>query len=169
MKRRRSDHRTRRSPSQIRRSRLERLENRHLLAVVFADSFEAGGGTGDWAGYWVEDSQNDWFRSTQRATDGGFSAEVDGSALFHVELDVVVDALIDKIFPAAHQRPVLLASVHDRLADPDPGGQLPTSEPVVGEVDRGVGGCAVPKLSHCEFFVLPVAPGKTSQSNNVQR
>lgn len=29
---------------------------------------------------WVQDSQNDWFRSNQRATIGGYSAEVDGSA-----------------------------------------------------------------------------------------
>ena len=43
---------------------------------VFADSFEVG----EWNGQWVEDSQNDWFRSTQRATHGSRSAEVDGSA-----------------------------------------------------------------------------------------
>lgn len=29
---------------------------------------------------WTQDSQNDWFRSTQRATSGSYSAEVDGSA-----------------------------------------------------------------------------------------
>ena len=28
----------------------------------------------------VEDSQNDWFTSTQRETDGSYSAEVDGRA-----------------------------------------------------------------------------------------
>ncbi|NQT41467.1 MAG: tandem-95 repeat protein [Planctomycetes bacterium] len=44
--------------------------------VVFSDSFEAG----QWNGQWAEDSQNDWFTSTQRATDGSYSAEVDGSA-----------------------------------------------------------------------------------------
>jgi hypothetical protein len=44
--------------------------------VLFADSFEIA----EWNGLWVEDSQNDWFRSTQRATDGTRSAEVDGSA-----------------------------------------------------------------------------------------
>lgn len=44
--------------------------------VVFSDSFEVG----TWNGLWVEDSQNDWFRSTQRATDGSYSAEVDGRA-----------------------------------------------------------------------------------------
>ncbi|MEM6688402.1 MAG: Ig-like domain-containing protein [Planctomycetota bacterium] len=44
--------------------------------VLFEDSFEAG----IWNGKWVEDSQNDWFRSTQRATDGSFAAEVDGYA-----------------------------------------------------------------------------------------
>ena len=43
---------------------------------VFADSFE----NGQWGGLWSEDSQNDWFTSTQRATDGRYSAEVDGSA-----------------------------------------------------------------------------------------
>ncbi|MCA9195434.1 MAG: hypothetical protein KDB03_26870 [Planctomycetales bacterium] len=43
---------------------------------LFADSFEVS----EWNGLWVEDSQNDWFRSTQRATDGSFAAEVDGSA-----------------------------------------------------------------------------------------
>ncbi|MFN3191759.1 MAG: tandem-95 repeat protein [Aureliella sp.] len=61
---------------------LETLENRQLLAadVLLADSFEAGFNSNDWVGNWVEDSQNDWFRSTQRATDGSRSAEVDGSA-----------------------------------------------------------------------------------------
>ncbi len=44
--------------------------------VVFSDSFEAG----QWNGKWVEDSQNDWFTSTQRATAGNYSAEVDGRA-----------------------------------------------------------------------------------------
>ena len=44
--------------------------------VVFSDSFEVS----TWNGLWVEDSQNDWFRSTQRASDGNYSAEVDGSA-----------------------------------------------------------------------------------------
>jgi len=43
---------------------------------VFADSFEEG----EWNGKWSEDSQNDWFRSSQRATAGSFSAEVDGLA-----------------------------------------------------------------------------------------
>lgn len=43
---------------------------------IFADSFEVA----EWNGKWVEDSQNDWFRSTQRATDGVRSAEVDGKA-----------------------------------------------------------------------------------------
>ena len=42
--------------------------------VVFQDSFEDGFGN------WVQDSQNDWFVSTQRATDGSYSAEVDGRA-----------------------------------------------------------------------------------------
>ncbi|TSC61554.1 MAG: serine protease [Parcubacteria group bacterium Greene0416_14] len=43
---------------------------------VFKDSFEVS----EWNGLWTEDSQNDWFRSTQRATAGSFSAEVDGFA-----------------------------------------------------------------------------------------
>ena len=43
---------------------------------VFLDSFEIS----EWNGLWTEDSQNDWFRSSQRATDGTSSAEVDGSA-----------------------------------------------------------------------------------------
>jgi hypothetical protein len=40
------------------------------------DSFEIG----EWNGLWIEDSQKDWFRSTQRAMDGSYSAEVDGRA-----------------------------------------------------------------------------------------
>ena len=44
--------------------------------VLFSDSFE----NGQWNGKWVEDSQNDWFTSTQRATDGNYAAEVDGRA-----------------------------------------------------------------------------------------
>ncbi len=44
--------------------------------VLFNDSFEVS----EWNGLWVEDSQNDWFRSSQRSTDGSRSAEVDGSA-----------------------------------------------------------------------------------------
>ncbi len=43
---------------------------------VFFDSFEVA----EWNGLWTEDSQNDWFCSNQRATNGGWSAEVDGSA-----------------------------------------------------------------------------------------
>jgi serine protease len=43
---------------------------------VFADSFEIS----TWNGLWTEDSQDDWFRSSQRATDGNYSAEVDGRA-----------------------------------------------------------------------------------------
>jgi len=63
-----------------RRLQLEPLEDRRLLAVLFADSFESGSNSNDWVGNWVEDSQDDWFRSTQRATDGSYSAEVDGQA-----------------------------------------------------------------------------------------
>ena len=46
------------------------------VTTLFADSFEHG----QWNGLWVEDSQNDWFTSTQRKTEGSYSAEVDGSA-----------------------------------------------------------------------------------------
>jgi serine protease len=42
--------------------------------VFFADSFETG------LGGWTQDSQRDWAHSSQRATDGSHSAEVDGSA-----------------------------------------------------------------------------------------
>jgi serine protease len=44
--------------------------------TVFYDSFENGA----WNGLWSEDSQNDWRVSTQRATSGRYSAEVDGRA-----------------------------------------------------------------------------------------
>jgi len=44
--------------------------------TVFTDSFEIS----EWNGLWTEDSQNDWFRSTQRAINGSYSAEVDGLA-----------------------------------------------------------------------------------------
>lgn len=63
----------------VRRRRLfERLESRQMLAaeILFADSFEQG----EWNGNWAEDSQNDWFRSSQRSSDGSFAAEVDGRA-----------------------------------------------------------------------------------------
>lgn len=43
---------------------------------VFSDSFEVN----EWNGQWTEDSQDDWFRSAQRAVDGGYAAEVDGRA-----------------------------------------------------------------------------------------
>jgi PKD repeat protein len=42
--------------------------------VVFYDSFEDG------LDKWEQDSQKDWFHSTQRKTDGSWSAEVDGRA-----------------------------------------------------------------------------------------
>lgn len=42
--------------------------------TVFSDSFEGG------LGKWTQDAQLDWFTSTQRATDGIYSAEVDGLA-----------------------------------------------------------------------------------------
>ncbi|MDY6892475.1 MAG: PKD domain-containing protein, partial [Chloroflexota bacterium] len=42
---------------------------------LFSDSFE------DYSlSNWVQDYQNDWFRSVQRATNGSYSAEVDGRA-----------------------------------------------------------------------------------------
>lgn len=44
--------------------------------VEFEDSFEVS----EWNGLWEENSQNDWFRSKQRATEGSHSAEVDGRA-----------------------------------------------------------------------------------------
>lgn len=53
--------------------------NPYLAPVtVFTDSFELS----EWNGLWTEDSQNDWFRSNQRASAGAgsWSAEVDGSA-----------------------------------------------------------------------------------------
>jgi PKD repeat protein len=53
---------------------------------VFADSFENGGGS------WTQDSQNDWMITTQRATTGSRSVEVDGSAsdaqLYSVPIDL---------------------------------------------------------------------------------
>ena len=61
-----------------RRLQLETLESRQLLTadLLFFDSFEVS----EWNGQWVEDSQNDWHRSTKRSTDGSYSAEVDGWA-----------------------------------------------------------------------------------------
>ncbi len=47
-----------------------------VASEVFYDSFENGA----WNGLWTEDSQGDWFTSTQRDTEGSSSAEVDGSA-----------------------------------------------------------------------------------------
>ncbi len=44
--------------------------------TAFSDGFEVS----TWNGLWTNDGQNDWFRSTQRAASGGFSAEVDGLA-----------------------------------------------------------------------------------------
>ena len=44
--------------------------------TVFEDSFEVS----EWNGLWTEDAQNDWFRSSQRASSGTRSAEIDGSA-----------------------------------------------------------------------------------------
>lgn len=53
---------------------LVNVDNEPVEIVMFADSFEVA----EWNGLWVEDAQNDWFRSTQRATDGRFAAEIDG-------------------------------------------------------------------------------------------
>ncbi len=44
--------------------------------VAFSDSFEIN----EWNNLWTEDSQNDWYRSQQRAVDGMRSAEADGPA-----------------------------------------------------------------------------------------
>lgn len=46
--------------------------------VLFEDSFEEG----MWNGKWVGDDYGVWFRSSQRATDGNFSAEADGFAYY---------------------------------------------------------------------------------------
>ena len=42
--------------------------------VIFSSGFESG------LGDWTQDSQNDWVRSSQRSTEGNYSAEVDGRA-----------------------------------------------------------------------------------------
>ena len=55
---------------------LTNQDNEPPQVELFYDGFEVA----EWNGLWVEDSQNDWFRSTQRATDGVRSAEVDGLA-----------------------------------------------------------------------------------------
>ncbi len=44
--------------------------------TLFEDSFEVG----QWNDKWVEDSQNDWYRTSKRSTDGNYSAEVNGRA-----------------------------------------------------------------------------------------
>ncbi|UCG47482.1 MAG: hypothetical protein JSU94_18600, partial [Phycisphaerales bacterium] len=56
-------------------------------AVVFSDSFE----NGQWNGLWTQDSQNDWQDSTQRAVDGSYSAEVDGSATDATLTSILID------------------------------------------------------------------------------
>ena len=55
--------------------------------VAFSDSFEAG----EWNGLWTEDSQNDWYRSNQRAVNGSYSAEVDGRAQNAALISVPID------------------------------------------------------------------------------
>ena len=77
-----------------RKCAMEPLEDRQLLAVVFADSFE----NGEWDSKWTEDSQYDWFDSTQRATDGSYSAEVDGRATDAVEVGDLIHHLRSQDF-----------------------------------------------------------------------
>ena len=52
------------------------ITNLDVEAPLFEDSFEVS----EWNGNWIEDVQNDWFRNSQRAIDGVFSAEIDGTA-----------------------------------------------------------------------------------------
>ena len=56
-------------------------------SLVFSDSFE----NGEWNGLWSEDSQSDWYDSSQRAVDGSYSAEVDGSANDATLTSIVID------------------------------------------------------------------------------
>ena len=56
---------------------------------VFYDSFEFE--DPPWNDLWTEDSQNDWFISSQRATAGTHSAEVDGSATDAQLISVPID------------------------------------------------------------------------------
>ncbi|MBN1306545.1 MAG: S8 family serine peptidase [Chitinispirillaceae bacterium] len=55
--------------------------------TVFSDGFDVA----EWNGLWTEDYQNDWFRSGQRSVDGGFSAEVDGSAYNAQLISIPID------------------------------------------------------------------------------
>lgn len=73
-----SNHSVRRQTRMVSKSTYEKLEERRLLAadVLLFDSFEDG----QWDNVWVEDAQNDWVDSSQRATEGSRSAEVDGRA-----------------------------------------------------------------------------------------
>jgi len=52
------------------------IEEAPSETVEFEDSFEIG----EWNGLWVEDTQNDWFRSRHRSSHGSYAAEVDGNA-----------------------------------------------------------------------------------------
>jgi PKD repeat protein len=52
------------------------IEDAPSEVVEFEDSFEVS----EWNGLWFEDSQNDWFRSTHRASHGSYAAEIDGYA-----------------------------------------------------------------------------------------
>jgi PKD repeat protein len=54
---------------------------------VFSDSFEVS----EWNGLWIEEGKNDWLRSNQRATDGIYSAEVDGRARDTILRSVPID------------------------------------------------------------------------------
>ena len=55
--------------------------------TVFEDSFEVA----QWNGLWSEDSQNDWYRSNLRSTQGSFSAAVDGFANDSQLISSVID------------------------------------------------------------------------------
>ncbi len=48
--------------------------------LLFAESFESGVDSNHWSNRWVEDGQDAWYRSSQAATDGSYSAQVRGNA-----------------------------------------------------------------------------------------
>ena len=50
------------------------IKDDNTIPQAFVDSFESG------IASWTQDTQRDWFSSTQRASNGTRSAEVDGSA-----------------------------------------------------------------------------------------
>ncbi len=53
--------------------------------------FYGGFENGEWGGRWIEDGQQDWFDSTQRSTQGSFSAEVDGAAADATLTSIAID------------------------------------------------------------------------------